>query len=291
MKYFKTLIAISGAVLLTACGGDDSQSSSSDSPSVPNQELAKATQLSDSALSTVKLMILSDNAPAIPFGFPSPSTINKTYSMPTEVTTQDFYGVCGGSASAAITTTRPDTGGALGSGYPLDIALDGVFLDYCFSVGNFSLIVNGQYDATYHYDSEGTGFYTLDYMLAYTSNFPYIAEEGEFDFSEECTLTAGQLACTKTSSHEAEEGTSYTLYDVNLAGNPIEGYHFTGMLSDGSNENYSVNAQNIQVCDNGNMGTGLVEINENDDLILSASFSSCNDVTVIYNGVSYNFQQ
>ena len=293
-KNVLNFLAVIGLISLVACSSSDGDDDTDQtSPTETNN-------VSYAALETTKNIIDSKNSS---LSIPLPNSSSHTGSLAinkvllakrdgyiselkaTETETEIEEGNCGGQARYTSTTTTPDDSEQI---YPILIDLEGSFDDYCISQSAQSVTYNG----TLNFDYELTQSrltYSYDINVSYVSSVNSIS--GSYQASESCTQENQQLVCTVGSSYVSSDGDTYTLSDASLSGDSQSGYNYSGTLTDTNNNTYSIDARGITVCDNGNIGTGTIDIDINGSDFAEVSFSDCDNFTVTYNGETSTLPQ
>ena len=203
---------------------------------------------------TLELAQQIQNAPNLPTGFSS-----------------SVDGSCGGKAYYTANTS----GDRLNR---IDIDYD----DYCSS----NIAFNGSVIIYYYYNGDEVTGYKLVY-----SNLSMVG--GGYDEIVNMTITCdANGGCTYSSSTTGSDGRTYTVSGSTVTGNNNSGYNASATITDPDHGTITVTASNITICENGNIGTGEIEVTDSTgNIVLSITFPNCTEMVVVYNGVSATYDQ
>lgn len=307
----KMAAILAAATWLTACGGSsssDDDNNDNDNNSGTGSAVGEfATGLSYAATETAKNAVASENSPIGPpiaGGNSTSELLNLSLTghkqlpnadrdegylnaLGTETQTSTEQGTCGGEVRTLAVTTTPDEEGQF-----LPISIDSMidYDDFCVGNDEFTIIFNGSSDFEWRQTSESLT-YSYRYDLSYVSTLPSYPS-GSFSASESCTAQSGeQEVCTSSSFYESAGGEEFTFTNVEVSGDSNQGFEVSGEIQDEDGNSYDVDISGFTQCDNGNVGSGSIDIIVNGDDIISVSFPNCNECVVTYQGVSETLPQ
>ncbi|WP_188150829.1 hypothetical protein [Teredinibacter waterburyi] len=297
----KLICALLFLSALTACGGsssdDDGGATPTSTPTPTSNDVSStAVELSIAATETVKLAVQSSTSPlTLTDGSPSkprsggnqsqkPSRLYDITQLDTDVTEGD----CGGSMTITGFIDSPDDPDQI---FPFVVEAQGAMDDYCVESDGYSIIYNGS--LVYRFDYFSADLYDViySYDISYTSTYPGYPS-GVMAAEEYCSMSeAMELECSTSSSYESADGSDYTLSGALVTGNETSGYNASGVIEDELGNSYNVTATNLTFCENGNFGSGEIELEVSSNDILTVSFFSCTGYTITHQGVSETFTQ
>jgi len=284
---------ISGYLLvvsLVSCGGGGG----STDPVTQTEEGEIDSSIETLSLSTTEVIKRSVASESSPFAF---KTSNSNFfkqrldeivrsAVTVENTTEP--GDCGGQLVTTTTTTEPDDPSAL---FPrlTDNILN--FENYCLGDSSSNAIVNGSVFISLNLQAFDDFVTILNYDIDYTSNLAFFPS-GVISYSETCTTKPNvPEVCTSSSLYEDLSGESYSFTTDEVSGSASSGYNLSGVITDGSSNTYDVSALNFTQCDNGNVGTGSIEIITNEGEVININFPNCNECIISYQGISETIPQ
>ena len=292
---YRSILALTLAVILSACGGSDSDddASNTDNPGTDSGVTrgSVATEAEDLSYIATQVSIRAvgaENSPPVFGSVPSaPGALQKvTGPVAMEVTSTTIDGDCGGSAT--IVSEDTSSGDAL---FPLESEQEITYNNFCLSLGDgTSMTFNGSVDIELFID-EDYSFFAFSYDLAFSSDNAFVGS-GVIQASETCE-TFGDAApiCTSSSSYEYSDGNEYVLSDFEVSGDASSGYSFDGEVDGGDFDTFTISVSDITLCDNGNIGSGSITITEAEVGTVSVSFPNCDEMIVTYDGVSETLPQ
>ncbi len=302
----KKMFLIAMLSFLTACGGGSS--SSNDAANKDDQQNVTGSSVGDHAeevsyvaTETVKRAIASD---ASPFSPARPSrTITSTSSnakqtrrlasnvvtiKTTDTNTETIAGDCGGQIATTYTRSSPDNQNEI---FPIGFTSVSDFQDYCMDYDGYTMVMSGTLSADMTYTDMDQHSFVYTYSVDYTSDIPDYPS-GTISDSESCIKEADQEeACTISSLFEYADGDNYAISDVSIAGSANSGYTVSGTLSADNGDSYDVSVTNLTFCETGNVETGSIEAESNDNELYSVSFPNCDEMIVTYQGVTETLPQ
>lgn len=111
------------------------------------------------------------------------------------------------------------------------------------------------------------------------------------------TITCSNFGATCTSSipledFTGEDGTDYRVENVEVTGNASSGYNMTARVYHETYGYVDIVATGLILCSNGNIQAGSIQVTDaTGGVVLTVSFSNCDDYTVTFDGVSTVYPQ
>ena len=190
----------------------------------------------------------------------------------------------------------------------LPTGYSGTITGDCGGSANYNAVINGQqvnrieYDfnqycsSSYTLDGNMTIYYTYSgndisgYRIVY-DNVTYSGPNYNETINMTITCNA-TYSCTYSSSTTGSDGRTYTVSDSSVTGNNSSGYNVTATVTDPDHGTITITATNITICDNGNIGSGEIEVTDSTGaVVLSITFPNCSEMVVTYNGVATTYNQ
>ena len=190
----------------------------------------------------------------------------------------------------------------------LPTGYSGTLTGDCGGNANYNAVINGQQINRIEYDFNQycSSRYTLDgnMTIYYTYSGNDISSYGiVYDnltysgpsYSETINMTItcnSSYSCTYSSTTTGSDGRTYTVSDSSVTGNNSSGYNVTATVTDPDHGTITITATNITICDNGNIGSGEIEVTDSTGaVVLSITFPNCSEMVVTYNGVATTYNQ
>ena len=126
--------------------------------------------------------------------------------------------------------------------------------------------------------------FTYEFDLTYSDGI----NDHELDGAMECTASG----CTYFEDFSSD-GVDYRVSDVSVSGDNLSGYDIVATIYVGDLGYVTITAENIVICDNGNIESGTVYVTDSTDaVVLQIDFpGDCATMTVTYNGVASTVTQ
>ncbi len=190
----------------------------------------------------------------------------------------------------------------------LPTGYSGTLTGDCGGNANYNAVINGQqvnrieYDfnqycsSSYTLDGNMTIYYTYSgndissYRIVY-DNLTYSGPSYNETINMTITCNAS-YSCTYSSTTTGSDGRTYTVSDSSVTGNNSSGYNVSATVTDPDHGTITITATNITICDNGNIGSGEIEVTDSTGaVVLSITFPNCSEMVVTYDGVATTYNQ
>ncbi len=149
---------------------------------------------------------------------------------------------------------------------------------------------------------QGPG-YTINGTAVYrwTNNFENFSYEYDLTVSDgtrsynlrgTVTCTGGsEFSCSYTEDFSAD-GRRFRIENVQVSGNNTSGYNVSVRVYDEEFGYVDISATGITICDNGNIGTGQIQVTDSTgNVVLQIDFTNCDQMVVTFDGVGTTLDQ
>jgi hypothetical protein len=191
-------------------------------------------------------------------------------------------GSCGGSMDYDIEYVYDDE-----NGYPYTVALDCVFDGYCQEFDGYQINFEGTVSLYSSHIDQDNWTSDMEYNLTCNSNIPSYPS-GSYYFSESCTTIDGESTCAIGAFESGAD--TYSTIDLLVSENDDTGIDLEYSMTDNNGNTYTVEFEDLTLCENGNIGSGGGSITYNGSDI-SIDYISCDQFMVSYNGVTETYSQ
>lgn len=153
------------------------------------------------------------------------------------------------------------------------------------------------------YDNYCTGSTVIDGRIVYSVSDDLLVYEYQnvtvthgdttetINMEMRCDLSNG-YDCTYSSNLDGSDGRTYRTTSSEVTGNSSSGYDVSARVYDPDHGYIDIQASGITVCDNGGIGSGTISVTDSSgDAVLTIEFSSCDSMTVTYNGNAQTYDQ
>lgn len=189
--------------------------------------------------------------------------------LPTAVT-QTVEGDCGGNA-----VVESDDEGESGS-------IE--YNNFCVSSEGETVVMDGRVEFSFT-----ETLYIMDYQ---DITLTYDGITQELDMEVRCEVSGETFDCTYNSDFTGSDGRTYRSSNAEVTGSASTGYNVSARIYDPDHGYIDIEANNIVVCDGGGISSGSISVSDNSgSVVMTVEFSSCDTMTVTYDGSAEIYDQ
>ena len=291
----KSLLLGCSLAILIGCGEETTgakHNPRSDSPTAHSNEItAIATELAKQSIATNNAPM--DFSEALNSATSSLSKETVSYSENIDV---DIDGNCGGSMGMkgkVFVAEDPDASTQMSA----DLKMS--YNDFCVASFEYETTLDGNVDTEMTVYNDNKMDMSMDYDLSFESDDPAIPS-GYITLSMDCSMDFGDLSsgndaaflagCSISTSYVAPNGQTYSIKDLEVTSD-ADGVNMSGEFS-GKEGTFDYTAEDLTLCDNGNIGSGTITLEDKDSGdTVEVEYISCDEYTVTEDGETTTHEQ
>ncbi|WP_111641411.1 hypothetical protein [Marinimicrobium alkaliphilum] len=190
-------------------------------------------------------------------------------AQPSGASTQTIEGECGGNAQFNFEDGDTQVGHIQ-------------YNNFCAGESDDTVVINGRVDF-----EMSDSFYEVRYNNV---TFTYLGETHTLNSTISCDL-GGTGECSYSSDFSGSDGRTYRASNTQVSGNESTGYNVSARVYDPDHGYVDYQASGITLCSGGGIGSGNITVSDSSGSVLEITFTSCDSMTVTYDGVSETFSQ